>query len=223
MQTNASNLTAFQTKNGLAPRQGPRASMQFIDMSVSNPFNLDFTMAQDLERLEWVQTLWIDNSLNASSFTATVINSGQKIVVPPFYQGYFPVLVYGDPKFQFSCSGTPIVPVGFLTMAMPCMMWNTINVLGTQGFDGSSTITAGGTAQLLFGGATPVNGFEITNPDMSNDLWISDSTTALANGAGSIRVAFYGGSYDTPPDYKPIGPVSIVGAVTGQKFTARRW
>ncbi len=89
--------------------------------------------------------------------------------------------------------------------------------------DGSTTITSGGTAQNLFGGRTPKNGFEICNPDPTNDLWVSDSTTAAANGTGSYRVVAGGGTYTTPYYYKPVGPVSIVGAVTGQKVTARFW
>ncbi|MGB9154222.1 MAG: hypothetical protein WCD70_14170 [Alphaproteobacteria bacterium] len=94
---------------------------------------------------------------------------------------------------------------------------------GNTGVDGSTTITTGGTAQNLFAGATPTNGFGIYNPDPVNDLWISDSTTAVANGTGSIRVAANGGGYETPAGYKPIGAVSVVGAVTSQKITARRW
>ena len=92
-----------------------------------------------------------------------------------------------------------------------------------QPFDCSSTITTGNTAQLLCAGAVPQNGWEIDNPDATNDLWVSDTTTALANAAGSIRVPANGGKYTTPPNSKPLGPISIVGGVTGQKFTARRF
>jgi hypothetical protein len=94
---------------------------------------------------------------------------------------------------------------------------------GANGVDGSTTITTGGTAQNLFSGATPTNGFAIYNPDASNDLWVSDSTTSAANGTGSVRVQANGGGYETPPGYKPIGAVSVFGATTGQKITARRW
>lgn len=89
--------------------------------------------------------------------------------------------------------------------------------------DGSTTITTGGTAQNLFGGTAPTNGYAICNPDPSNDLWISDSTTAAANGQGSIRVVANGGYYATEPGQKPMGAVSVYGAATGQKITARRW
>ena len=99
---------------------------------------------------------------------------------------------------------------------------STANATDT-GSDGSASITTGGTAQNLFGSATPANGFAIYNPNSTNDLWVSDSTTASANGQGSLRVPANGGSYETPPGYKPMGAISIVGAVTSQKITARRW
>lgn len=89
--------------------------------------------------------------------------------------------------------------------------------------DGSGTITTGGTAQNLFSARIMENGFSVYNPDPTNDLWISDTTTALANGSGSIRVPANGGWFETPPTYGPAGVVSIVGGVTGQKFTARGW
>lgn len=93
----------------------------------------------------------------------------------------------------------------------------------SPGLSGDASITTGGTAQTLFNGVVPQNGFEICNPDATNDLWVSDSSVALANGQGSYRVVANGGTYTTPIGYGPVGPVSIVGAVTAQKITARRW
>lgn len=97
----------------------------------------------------------------------------------------------------------------------------TVIITGSPGTDISGTITLGGTAQSLT--ATPSNGVAIYNPDPTNDLWVSLSTTALANGSGSIRVSSNGGAYETPPGMKPFHAVSIVGGVTGQKFTAVKW
>lgn len=89
--------------------------------------------------------------------------------------------------------------------------------------DGSSTITLGGTAQTLF--TAPAHGYEVVNPDASEDLWICDNgSNASANGTGCIRVAPNGGSYYTPINMAPLAhAVSIVGATTGHKFTARYW
>lgn len=100
----------------------------------------------------------------------------------------------------------------------------TFAALGTQVTDGSGTITVGGTAQLLFGGATPANGFLVQNTS-DDDLWISDVGTASAGGS-SLRLPprlYYGGRFMTPLGYRPPGPVSIFGATAGLSFAARYW
>jgi hypothetical protein len=92
-----------------------------------------------------------------------------------------------------------------------------------RSLDGSTTIATGGTAQNLFSGNTPANGFAVFNPDASEAMWVSDSHTAAANNTGSIYIAPLGG-YETPArGYRPIGPVSVIAATTGHKITARQW
>lgn len=88
--------------------------------------------------------------------------------------------------------------------------------------DGSTTITTGGTAQNLFGGLIPANGFAVYNPHASEYMWVSDSTTAAANATGCIPIAPLSG-YETPPGYRPLGVVSVLAATTGHALTARRW
>lgn len=103
---------------------------------------------------------------------------------------------------------------------------NSISSLQIYGFtstDGSTTITTGGTAQNLFSAAIPSHGFEVCNPGTTDDLWVSDSTTAAANNTGSYRVAANGGCYVTPIGRRPIQAISIVGATTGDKITARSY
>lgn len=92
------------------------------------------------------------------------------------------------------------------------------------GFD-NGTITTGGTAQNLFSGVRPANGWQVCNPDGTNALWVSDTTTAAANASGSIAVAALSCYAPPLPGSAPnvLGAVSIVGANTGQKYTARRW
>lgn len=96
-------------------------------------------------------------------------------------------------------------------------------IQGNASTDGSTTITTGGTAQNLFSGSTPAHGFEICNPGTTDDLWVSDSTTAAVNSTGSFRVALNGGCYSTPIGRLPIQAVSVYGATTGDKITARSW
>ena len=96
-----------------------------------------------------------------------------------------------------------------------------INTAGVAASDGSGTVATGGSAQTLFGGLVPVNGFIVQN-NSSAALWVSDVGVASAGGA-SIQLAANGGLFATPSGYKPAGAVSLYGATTGQGFAARRW
>ncbi|HEX6443016.1 MAG TPA: hypothetical protein VF007_12565 [Stellaceae bacterium] len=96
-----------------------------------------------------------------------------------------------------------------------------INTAGNAAGDGSGTVATGGSAQSLFGGAVPANGFLVQN-NSSAALWVSD-VGAASNGGASIQIAAGGGVFATPSGYKPAGPVSLWGGTTGQAFAARRW
>ena len=96
-----------------------------------------------------------------------------------------------------------------------------INAAAAAASDGSSTLATGGSAQTLFGGIVPANGFLVQN-NSSAALWISDVGTAASSGA-SLQLAANGGTFATPSGYKPAGAVSLYGATTGQAFAARRW
>jgi len=112
---------------------------------------------------------------------------------------------------------------GIATPAQATAPLPVINTAGAVAVDGSGTIATGGMAQLLFGGVVPVNGFLIANPAASGDtLYFNDAGTAVILGAGSIPVA-QAAVFVTPSGYKPAGAVSIIGATSGDKFTARRW
>lgn len=235
MATNkVTGRSSYELPNGLYPEKGPRGMPQTYDFTSVTSIDVDFTQTEMLDRLEYVQTIYVDNSLNASSFSIYFNSLNQTLTWPPNSQGYLPVLCSNPPKFTVSSVGGVIVAVEFLSIALPAIIWSALSAGGggsggavsitpAAATDGSSTITTGGTAQNLFAATIPTNGYAVYNPDPTNDLWISDTTTAAANGTGSIRVAANGGGYESPLMRKPIQAVSIIGATTGQKFTASRW
>ena len=96
-----------------------------------------------------------------------------------------------------------------------------VNAAGIAASDGSGAVATGGSAQTLFGGVAPVNGFLVQN-NSAAALWVSD-IGAASNGGASIQLAPNGGLFFTPSGYKPAGPVSLYGGTTGQAFAARRW
>jgi hypothetical protein len=113
------------------------------------------------------------------------------------------------------------VAQGIATPVGPQNPLPVINTAGAAASDGSGTVATGGSAQTLFGGAAPANGFLVQN-NSTAVVWICDTGTASAGGA-SIQIAANGGLFATPSGYKPAGAVSLFGATTGQAFAARRW
>jgi hypothetical protein len=110
---------------------------------------------------------------------------------------------------------------GIATAVGPQNPLPVINTAAAVASDGSGSIAAGGSAQTLFGGIVPVNGFLVQNTS-SAALWISDVGAAAAGGA-SLQLDPFGGIFITPSGYKPAGAVSLFGTTTGQAFAARHW
>ena len=109
---------------------------------------------------------------------------------------------------------------GIATPVGPATPLPVINTVGAAAIDGSATVAAGGTAQTLFAGVVPANGYLVAN-NSTAILYVSDVGSATSGGA-SIPIAA-GAVYVTPSGYKPPGAVSLWGSATGQAFAARRW
>ncbi len=95
-----------------------------------------------------------------------------------------------------------------------------INSVGSAAMDGSGTVQSGGTAQSLFGGIVPSNGWLVAN-NSGATLYVSDVGFATPGGA-SIPISA-GAVFATPSGYKPAGAISLYGTTTGQAYAARRW
>ena len=84
--------------------------------------------------------------------------------------------------------------------------------------DRSGTITSGGGAQNLAASNASRKGYWIQN-NSTADLWLSTEAAAIA-GQPSLRIR--AGALYEPPVISQ-GGISIIGAVTGQAFSAREW
>jgi hypothetical protein len=109
---------------------------------------------------------------------------------------------------------------GIATPVSPTAPLPVINTAGAAAIDGSGTIAAGGTAQVLFAGAVPANGYLVAN-NSSQTLYVSDVGAATSGGA-SIPIPA-GAVFMTPSGYNPAVAVSLWGSTTGQAFAARPW
>jgi len=122
----------------------------------------------------------------------------------------------GSWSIAFDCSGC-CAPAASRPDPLPMPRSDVYSV------DGSTVLGIGGVAQYLFGGATPLSGYEVSNPHPTEDLWVTDQGKAVIGAVGCFRVSYNGGTYTTPIGYAPMGPISIIGATANHKVTARAW
>jgi hypothetical protein len=108
-----------------------------VQQSQSLPCPLDFTNAAALNGdlqgafqtgvFDFVQSVFIDNSQNAASFSLVFPGAGplgQTITAQPYSQGYYPCSPsVGDGRFVAITSQGQIVPVIFYNVAMPYFTW----------------------------------------------------------------------------------------------------
>jgi hypothetical protein len=87
--------------------------------------------------------------------------------------------------------------------------------------DRSGTITLGGTAQALMAANPARKGYLIQN-NSAGVLWFNEigGTAVLAQPSISLAA---GALYQSPSPGASAAAISIIGATTGQAFTAREW
>lgn len=86
--------------------------------------------------------------------------------------------------------------------------------------DISGTITTGGTAQILAAARSTRRGWWLRN-NSTTSLYVSDITTAII-GAASLEIKV-GELYESAYGGCSSSALSIIGATTGQSFTAREY
>lgn len=102
-------------------------------------------------------------------------------------------------------------------------------VVNVSPADCSLALSSGGAAQNAITAGATLHGFTIANVDSAENVWVSFTTTALANAVQSFPLipltsaTQQGGSYTTPLGFGTSGNVSVVAATTGHKISCVKW
>lgn len=127
---NIVNAAGLEVFCGLAPRKGPKALRFDCDLSIYNSTLANGAQIIDLEdpiskdKIEFVQSVYIDNSLNAAPLILTCGITNQSIQCPANAQGYFSVLAPNPAKFTAASTTTNLViPIFFLNFPVAALVW----------------------------------------------------------------------------------------------------
>ncbi len=184
--------------NAQLPKEGPKTIPVLVDLRTATSVLVDLTQQQMTAKISYIQTVFVDNSLNTASVSITADTTGQILRVPAGTQAYLPILAPIPPRFTIATAGAVIVPIQFLNIPMP--------------FGAIGAGTGGTIYPFLFNGA--------------GALQVADALldALIANGALSINQ----GLMRTSPltrlriNVASAGSTALVAAVAGQTTRVHR-
>lgn len=130
MAFNPLSLFAARTFNGFAPRQKPKAMFVPLDFSAASgsngaPIPIDLELVETEAWLEFVQAVFIDNTLTDKVFTLSATISQHTLTLSGGKQAYLPILAPEKAKFiaTLSAADTHLIKVQFLNFPVPAIVW----------------------------------------------------------------------------------------------------
>lgn len=136
----SAQLVSFAVGNGLQPKKGPKTFPVTLAFSANTSILVDLSTSENLGEGEFIQCIYVDNSLGPRSVNITSQITGQILTWPAGTQGYAPVLSCQPSKFSCASSGSVDVLAQFITMPMPAQMWT--STMGGLGIDASGSAPA---------------------------------------------------------------------------------
>lgn len=119
MATPTGQFAEIGLQNAMVPKEGPRAIPINVDLTTSQSVDIDLSQLSMQNKMSFVQTVWIDNSLNPAALILTVGGSRQQIKVPAGWQIIAPAFSMLPPQFNVASTGGVIVPIHFLNIPLP--------------------------------------------------------------------------------------------------------
>lgn len=150
----AQNYIGISVFNGLAPTKGPRVLPLQLDFTSVTSIPINAAHAQENDRVEFIQGIYVDNSSNPSSLILTQTLTNQTIRFPAGSAGFVPFFTPNPPIFTASSTGGVIVNAVLTTFPVPAQLGQ-MSSFGSLGQDHSSAEPALA-ANLL--GTIAVNG-----------------------------------------------------------------
>jgi hypothetical protein len=118
----------FGVSNVIVPKSGPKAAPVTLDFANTGAIDIDCELLTSQGRIEYIQTLYIDNADNLNPLTLTMGLTGQRLRVPARYQGYFPILAPNPPLITCETNQTANLKVFVYLLNVPvqAVNWSSI-------------------------------------------------------------------------------------------------
>lgn len=131
------NYIGIRVANGEPPLKGPRTLAVNLDFSIKSEYTIKLDQVEALDRLEFVQGAFVDNTLNSAPLTILCRRSQQMVTFPAYSFGYLAMFTPNPADLVFATS-TQLV-INALLCSFPVA--NYIQIVGANG---AGTASAGG-------------------------------------------------------------------------------
>lgn len=126
---------SFKSSNLAQPSAGSESIGHTIPLNTGISVNVDLTHSKELGKLDFVQSVYIDNADNTARLDLTFHGAPNdyRISCPPESQGWFPVCwPIGAMRFTASSSGGVAVNIVLSNFAMPYLVWTVAEGAGAS-------------------------------------------------------------------------------------------
>jgi hypothetical protein len=233
--------SSFPIKNGLAPLiakgKGPKALPMVLDFTSLTAYTFDFVAEEEGGVIDFIQGVYVDNSLNPNPLTLLFHLTQQKIVIPATAQGLWPVICPDN----LACDATSLSGAGvivtllFLNVPTAYTQWGPITVTApalvpVRGTftDRSGLIAVGGTSEQLAAANAVRNRIIIENPSTAAGqniaaaevLFINFTSAAGINNDTSLEL-LPGGWWDSGFGPVTTEAITVNAATTNHNYIAK--
>ncbi len=180
-------LRAFPVFNGYAPAQGPKAIN--IPLDFTNTARIEFDTVQEEQNgeIQYIQTVYVDNASNPNALTLQFDQTMQRIVVPAYAQGPWPVICGSNFRCVATTTEGVVCSAILLNVPMPLAQYGPVTVNANVTANATpvqANITA--TSNAMTGGDDAVLAANVARKRVT--------IQAAANNAGPIAIVFGGGA-----------------------------
>ena len=93
------------------------------DFTLADSYEVSFSEVIAQNKIDSLQSMYVDNQGNALPITFLFKGSEQRIVFPANSQGYLPIVVSEDPTLNVTCVGGPAINFWLYNFPMPAYIW----------------------------------------------------------------------------------------------------
>lgn len=165
--------------NTALPCKGLKTIPILIDFSLGTTFTLDLSLIQSQAFMDWVQTIYVENSANTSGITITMEASKQVIKFPASSEGYLPILQPNPAKITLTCTNPVQVIIQLMNFYVGPYIWNSS---GAFAFSGSALLVSDAALDaIIVSGALNVRNSPggVTLTDRSGTITVGGTVQSL--------------------------------------------